>query len=115
MNQPDRMLTSLEPPPGGLERLRARRHVTRGLEQPPWWALAAGGATAAACLAIVSQQPHLKMPMAGARLIGERSQGAEVQILGNGRAVPLPSPDPKVRIYRVELGAAPGSKGQEGL
>jgi hypothetical protein len=110
MNQPDRILTELEPPPGGLQRLRARRDAARRL-QPSWWALAAGGATAAAAwLAIGPPQPQLQMPMAGARLIGERSHGVEVTILENGRAVALPSADPNVRIYRVE--PVPAAKGR---
>lgn len=111
MNDPDRMLELLEPPPGGLERLRLRREALQPRKQswePSWGGLAAGGATAAAAawLAILWQPPHLTMPMSGARLIGERSHGIGVEILDNGRAVALPSTDPNVRIYRVEPGPA---------
>jgi hypothetical protein len=101
MKQPDRILTLLEPPPGGLERLRTRRDSTSRWALS-WSALAAGGAAAAAWLAIASEHPQIRMPMIGARLIGARSQGVGVQILENGRAVPLPSADPDVRIYWVE-------------
>jgi hypothetical protein len=109
MKQPDRILTLLEPPPGGWERLRARRDST-GRWAPSWWALAAGGAAAAAWLAIASEHPQIRMPMSGGRLIGERSQGVEVQILENGRAVALPSADPHVRIYWVEPTTAASTK-----
>ena len=71
-----------------------------------------GGAAAAAWLAIVPEHPQLRMPMTGARLIGERSQGVDVQILENGRAVALPSADPDVRIYWVEPTTAPSAKRQ---
>jgi hypothetical protein len=101
MKPPDRILTLLDPPPGGLERLRARRDAAHSWA-PSWRALVAGGAVAALWLVIASGQPRLQMPLSGARLIGERSQGLGVQILENGRAVPLPSVDPDVRIYWVE-------------
>jgi hypothetical protein len=41
------------------------------------------------------------MSVNGGRLIGERSQGVDLQILDSGHAVPLPSSDSNVRIYWV--------------
>jgi hypothetical protein len=101
MNQPGGLLKLLEPPPGGWERLRARRYAATNWA-PAWWALASGGAAALACLAIASGDARIQMQFSGARLIGERSHGVGVQLLENGRTVSLPSADANVRIYWVE-------------
>jgi len=101
MNQPDKILTVLEPPAGGLSRLRARRDsLVR--QPPPWWALAAGAAAAVVWMAIGSGGTAIRMQLSGERLIGERSQDVDVRLLGGGRAVSLPSTDANVRIYWVE-------------
>ncbi len=105
MNQPDRFLTVLEPPPGGLARLRARRRLPGGWA-PSWWALATGSAAAVAWMAIASGHTDIRMQLSGERLVGERSQGVSVQILENGHAVSLPSGDANVRIYWVEPASA---------
>jgi hypothetical protein len=102
MNQPDRILTVLEPPPGGWERLRASRN-SGSRWAPSWWALAGGGAAAIAWLLVASGQREIRMPLTGGRLIGERSQGVDVQILENGHVVSLPSADANVRIYELEF------------
>ncbi len=43
------------------------------------------------------------MQLTGGRLMGEPSQGVDVQLLESGHAVPLPSTDASVRIYLVEF------------
>jgi hypothetical protein len=101
MNQPDRILTILDPPAGGWERLRARLDSAR-YWAPSWWALASGGAAAAAWLVIAAGHTEIRMPLSGGRLIDERSQGVNVQILENGHAVALQNTDPNVRMYWVE-------------
>jgi hypothetical protein len=101
-NQSDRVLTVLEPPPGGWERLRAGRN-SASRWAPSWWALAGGGAAAIAWLVVASGPQEIRMQLTGGRLVGERSQGVDVQILENGHAVVLPSADPNVRIYEVEV------------
>jgi hypothetical protein len=101
MNQPDRTLTILEPPAGGWERLRSRRDTTNGWA-PSWWALASGSAAAVTWLAIATGHTEIRMQLTGGRLIGERSQGVNVQILENGHAVALHNADPNVRIYWVD-------------
>jgi hypothetical protein len=101
MNQPDSLLKLLEPPPGGWERLRARRSAATDWG-PSWWALASGGAAAIAWLAVASGHTKIQMHFSGARLIGERSHGVGVQLLENGRTVFVPSADANVRIYLVE-------------
>jgi hypothetical protein len=102
MNQPHRILTPLEPPPGGWERLRARRN-SASRWTPSWWALASGSAAAVAWLAVASGHTEIRMQLTGGRLVGERSQGIDLQILENGHAVSLPSADANVRIYAVEF------------
>jgi hypothetical protein len=106
MNQPDRILTILEPPPGGWERLRARRD-SASRWAPSWWALAGGSVAAIAWVAVASGYTEIRMQLTGGRLIGERSQGVGVQILENGHAVSMPSVDANVQIYWVEPTASP--------
>jgi hypothetical protein len=101
MNQPDRILTILAPPPGGWERLRSRRNITSGWA-PSWWALASGSAAAVAWLAMAAGQTEIRMQLTGGRLIDERSHGVNVQILENGHAVALQNDDPNVRIFWVD-------------
>ena len=101
MNDSHRTLTLLEPPPGGLQRLRARRDsATRWA--PSWWALASGSAAAVVWLAVASGNTEIRMQLIGGRLVGEPSRGADLQILESGHAVSLPSADANVRIYVVE-------------
>jgi hypothetical protein len=101
MKQTDRMLPLLEPPRGGWARLRARRDATIRWS-PSWWALASGSAAAVVWLMIASGQTDVRMPLTGARLVGEPSQGAGVQLLQSGHAVSVPSADPNVQIYWIE-------------
>ena len=101
MNQPDRFLTTLEPPAGGLDRLRSRCNITSGWA-PSWWALASGSAAAVAWLAIATGHSEIRMQLSGGRLIDERSQGVNVQILENGHAVAVQNADPNVKIYWVD-------------
>ena len=105
MNEPshEKILRVLEPPPGGLARLRSRRD-SQVRNTPSWWALAAGAATAAVVAMTVFSTPttEIRLPMSGGRLIGARGEGASVTMLEGGRAVPLSSDAADVRIYWVE-------------
>ena len=102
MNEPtDKILRVLEPPPGGLARLIARRD-SRAHTMAPWWALVAGAATAVVWMTVLSGHTKIRMGLSGARLVGERSQGVGVQMLEGGRAVPLPSDSSDVQVYWVE-------------
>jgi hypothetical protein len=113
MNRPDGMLTLLEPPPGGWARLR-RRRTAASRWTPSWWALASGSAAAAAWLLIASGHTEIQMQLTGARLIGERSQGEQLQTLDNGHSVPLASGDANVRIYLVKFtGSTPAAPAQK--
>jgi hypothetical protein len=102
MNESERFLHVLEPPPGGLARLLARRNAQQVRWAPQWWALAAGAAAAMAWAAILSGETQIQMRFSGARLIGERSEGLSAPVLEGGTAIALPSSDANVRIYRVE-------------
>ncbi len=112
MNQADRILGILEPPPGGWERLHARRNSTNHWT-PSWWSFASGAAAAIACLTIAKGHTRIRMQLAGERQVGGRSQGVGVQILGSGRAVLLPTEDAAVRIYWVEPPDSTPAKRQE--
>ena len=101
MNQPDRILTSLEPPSGGWERLRARRD-SASRWAPSWWALAGGSAAAVTWLAVALGHTEIRMQLTGGRLVGESSRGVDLQILENGHAISLPTADAKVQIYWIE-------------
>jgi hypothetical protein len=109
MNESDRMLTILEPPAGGWERLRSRRNITSGWA-PSWWALASGSAAAVTWLVMATGHTEIRMQLTGGRLIDERSQGVNVQILENGHAIALQNSDPNVRIYWVDSTDSPGKK-----
>jgi len=72
---PEKILSVLEPPPGGLARLRSRRD-SRVPRAQPWWALVAGAATAAVVwIAILPGPTEIRMQLTGSRLVGARSQG----------------------------------------
>ena len=105
MNQPDKILTLLEPPPGGWARLLARRQSSRD-GAPSWWVLGTGAAAAVivAWMAVAPGRVDIRMQLTGGRLIGERSEGVGVQMLEGGHAVSLPSSNANVRIYWVEAG-----------
>ena len=99
---PEKILSVLEPPPGGLARLRSRRD-SRVPRAQPWWALVAGAATAAVVwIAILPGPTEIRMQLTGSRLVGARSQGVSVQMLEGGRAVSLSSDAADVRVYWVE-------------
>ena len=88
----DKILRVLEPPPGGLARLVSRRN-SRVRASAPWWALAAGAATAVVWMTVLSGHVQIRMELAGARLIGERSQGVDYR----------PSSSPTLSIQRETL------------
>ena len=112
MNEPtEKILSVLEPPPGGLARLLSRRD-SRVRKAPPWWALAAGAATAVVWMTVLTGHTEIRLQLTGARLIGERSQGVSVQMLEGGRAVPLSSDAADVRVYWVERPDSTRSSGQ---
>src|SRR5579862_5267492 len=101
MNELQGILGVFEPPPGGWERLRARRDSANRWA-PSWLALATGAVSAVACLALIPWHPPVRMQLTGGRLIGERSLGVEVQLLEGGSAVAMPSADANVRVYLVK-------------
>lgn len=105
MTRTARVLPLLDPPAGGWERLIARRKQ-RAPWAPSWPALAAGSAAAFVLIAMVTGHSDLTMPLSGARLIGERSQGIGLHALDDARVRPLPSADPKVQLYWLEQAPA---------
>ena len=113
-NEPESPFELLEPPPGGIERMRAR------LAEPPrsrrGVGLAAAGVAAvaalAALLAVVSTEMRTRSAGDNAmlaapeldRLLGREPRAIPLTVERDGQTVQteeLPSSDPRVRIYRV--------------
>jgi hypothetical protein len=106
MTSPTKLLPLLSPPPGGWERLRARRDSSPGnrptITEIPWLPLVSGSLAATVLMTVfVLNRDDLRMPFSGARLMGERSQGIALQMLDNRPSTPLPSGDPNVRLYWI--------------
>ena len=100
MNTPDRLLPSLDPPPGGWQRLLRRRDA-----DADWLMPSAALASAIVAVVVAFNWPHrhpIELPLNGARLIGERSEGTTLRMLDNRKAVELPSGDPNVSAYWIE-------------
>jgi hypothetical protein len=100
MSTPDRLLPSLEPPPGGWQRLIRRRDADSF-----WLMPLAALASAIVAVVVAFPWPHrhpIELQLNGARLIGERSQGTTLRMLDHRKTVELPSSDPNVSVYWIE-------------
>jgi hypothetical protein len=103
MNENDIVLRTLNPPPGGLEHLRARRDSRAFAPWTPWLSVAAGGAFALAVTLAVPRRAEVHMQLNGARLIAQQAQGVDLRVRdGAHTVVSLPSDNPQVRIYWLE-------------
>jgi hypothetical protein len=95
------LLTLLEPPPRGWERLLARRHA---VDSAPWavMAFASGACAAAVALLILDQLPTrpLTLPTSGARLLERPTTNPPLRLL-DARAKPLPAAE-GVQLYWAE-------------
>jgi hypothetical protein len=112
-NERDTVFELFEPPPGGVERMRAR--LAAPLRPRMGVALAAFGVAALAALVVAALLPEGAQAPAGGgnavfaapeldRLLGRESRPLPLQVERDGQAVEteeLPSSDPNVRIYRV--------------
>lgn len=98
------LLHDLAPPPGGWQRLRARRdasHADKGLGVP----LATAAVLALATFLLRPQSPQvLHLPWDSARLTAQPAKGVALQGVG-AEATPLPSTDPQVQLYWVQVPA----------
>lgn len=112
--EPESPFDLLEPPPGGIERMRARL-AEPARSQPAFW-LSASSITALAVLfaflAVISTE--LRGPGVAAdamlnapqldRLLGRELRFVPLTVEQDGKTIPteeLPSSDPRVRIYRI--------------
>jgi hypothetical protein len=96
MSEPHILLRKLSPPSGGWERLLARRDAAPGWVRK-WAPLAAGSVVAVLVLGTVMPRPRLDVSWPGAR-----GAGAAVVSVSGQRLQPLPSDDPRVRLYWLE-------------
>jgi hypothetical protein len=101
MSESDTPMRRLAPPSGGLQRLQARREAKQR-RGTPWVPFAAGCAAAILLLAVFVPAQQLDMPWIGGRLVGARSEGTSLRLLGGHQATSLPTNDPGVRFYLVE-------------
>jgi hypothetical protein len=60
---------------------------------------------------LACQPTEIQMQLTGERLIGERSRGIDIELMGHDRAVALPSADGNVRIYMIESAGSSSRKG----
>ena len=117
MNETSRWLPRLDPPPGGLEQLRARLHERRRHHQ-------LFPRTAAAALAVLVlvvgglllrpayQFPKQSARSASATVHATQGRNDSTIVVHNGAALELPSHNPNVRIYLVASRPTPtGSSG----
>lgn len=111
----DPLFDLFEPPPGGVERMRAR--FAKPLQARVGPGLAAFGVAAVAVLAalvvLLPMEPPPTSPTVDSailaapeldRLLGRASQSLPLTVERDGQPVQteeLPSSDPQVRIYRV--------------
>jgi hypothetical protein len=99
MNTPDRLLETLTPPAGGLQRLIRRRDEDSYLL--PLAVLTSAVAAIAFAFPWSVRHP-VELKLNGARLVGERSQGTTLRMLDDRKTVAMPSGDPNVSLYWIE-------------
>jgi hypothetical protein len=113
--EPESLFELLEPPPGGVERMRARfAEPSRGRQGV--WLVASGVATVAAAVALlavlstemrnrdVADNAMLAAPELDRLLGRQATRPTPLTVERDGqplRTEELPSSDPRVRIYRV--------------
>jgi hypothetical protein len=105
MSTPSPLLRTLDPPPGGWERLLSRRHAQTRESWDSWLGPAAAALTSAAAVIVLAVSwPHrhpLELDLNGARLVGKRSDGTTVRLLDGRQVVAQSSSDPNVQVYWI--------------
>ncbi len=117
MRELEDLLPTLEPPPGGLERLRRSVAGTRPKVPVRRWRRAA--AVAALCVAVVAagtwtlrwqgRQAHNQAVAQAIRQALPPKPPANGIVLAHGAALELPSGQPDVKLYLVQS-AKPGRR-----
>jgi len=112
--EPESLFEVLEPPPGGVERMRAR--LAEPPRARPGFLLATSSVVALAALVALLGVLSTEMSNQGAtenamlaapeldHLLGRPARSVPLTVESDGRVVQteeLPSSDPRVRIYRV--------------
>lgn len=102
------LLTLLEPPEHGWERLRARRAADETSGPAGWMALVGGAAVAAIALIVIDQLRFtpLTLPPGGARLLDRPVPMQPLRLLDAGHVRALSATD-GVRVYWAEPAGDP--------
>ncbi len=108
MRELEYLLPTLEPPAGGLARLRL--HIDHRSARVPWYRALAWAAPLAACVAVavIWLPPWLARRQRTAALVSavHRQMAAQTPVQGidveDGAAIELPSGQANVRIYLVQ-------------
>jgi len=103
----ERILKSIAPPPGGWQRLVARRDAGRpdeGLRLP----LMTAAVLALVAFLLRPQSPQeIQLPWNSARLLAQPSEGVGLQRVGGAQVTVIPSGDPRVRLYWIQPRTTP--------
>lgn len=97
----------IEPPPGGLTRLRAAMAERR--KTPAWPPLLAGVAALLLVVVALFGSPQGHVDLAGLAERAVYDGGAGTLVLTNGAALRVPSSNPRVVLYRVATFDEPAS------
>ena len=105
MNE-ERLLDDITPPPGGWQRLVARRDT---LSRGPGLALPlAAAAVLAVVVILVRPQPReLQIPWDAARLTAQPSEGIGLKGIRGAQATQVRSDDPRVHFYWLQTTSGP--------
>jgi hypothetical protein len=112
--EPESPFVTLEPPPGGIERMRARLAEPARSQSAVWLSASSIAALAILCAFLAVISTGLRGPGVAAdamlnapqldRLLGRESRFVPLTVEQDGKTIrteELPSADPRVRIYRM--------------
>jgi hypothetical protein len=102
----ERFLKVIAPPAGGFQRLVSRRDAPSGgmeLGLP----MAAAATLAVVVFLLRPEVRELPLPWEASRLTNQPSEGVGLQQVNGARSTPLPSSDPRVHLYWLQVSEMP--------